>query len=119
MVINDVLLFVRVAETGSFQEAARQLSISPSQASKRIASLEEELAARLFYRSPRSISLTSAGETLLEYCRRICEMAEESRAAIGKFSKPHGRLRFSVPTCLGAETMFRGRVPPRARGHDC
>ena len=107
MITNDVLLFVTVAETASFQEAARQLSISPSQASKRIASLEEGLGARLFYRSPRSISLTSAGETLLEYYRRICEMVEESRAAIGRLSKPRGRLRFSVPTCLGAVLLPR------------
>ena len=107
MIIDDVLLFVRVAETASFQEAARQLSISPSQASKRIASLEEDLGARLFYRSPRSISLTSGGETLLQHYRRICEMVEESRAAMGKLSKPRGRLRFSVPTCLGAVLLPR------------
>ena len=117
MITSDVLLFVRVAETASFKEAARQLSISPSQASKRIASLEDDLGARLFYRSPRSISLTSAGETLLEYYRRIYEMVEESRAAIRKLSKPSGRLRFSVPTCLGAallpklHTDFAKRYP--------
>jgi DNA-binding transcriptional LysR family regulator len=117
MITSDVLLFVRVAEAASFKEAARQLNISASQASKRIALLENDLGARLFYRSPRSISLTSAGETLLEYYRRICEMVEESRAAIGKLSKPSGRLRFSVPTCLGAallpklHTDFAKRYP--------
>jgi len=105
MITSDVLLFIRVAETASFKEAARQLNISPSQASKRIAWLEADLGAQLFYRSPRSLSLTSAGETLLEYYRRIYEMVEESRAAIGKLGKPHGRLRFSVPTCLGAALL--------------
>lgn len=105
MINSDVLLFVRVAETASFKEAAVQLNISASQVSKRIASLEDDLGARLFYRSPRSISLTRAGETLLDYYRRIHEMAEESRAAIGKLSKPSGRLRFSVPTCLGAALL--------------
>ena len=105
MITSDVLLFVRVAETASFKEAARQLIISPAQASKRIASLESEPGTRLFYRSPRSISLTSAGETLLEYYRRIHELAEESREAMGRLSKPRGRLRFSVPTCLGASLL--------------
>jgi DNA-binding transcriptional LysR family regulator len=105
MITSDILLFVRVAETGSFREAARQLIISPSQASKRIASLEEQLGTQLFYRSPRSVSLTSAGETLLDYYRRICAMAEESRAALGKLGVPSGRLRFSVPTCLGAALL--------------
>lgn len=107
MISSDVLLFVRVAETGSFKEAARQLIISPAQASKRIASLEEQLGAQLLYRTPRSISLTSAGETLLDYCRRICAMVEESRAAIGQLSAPSGRLRFSLPTCLGAALLPR------------
>jgi DNA-binding transcriptional LysR family regulator len=107
MITSDVLLFVRVAETGSFKEAARQLLVSPSHVSKRIAFLEEQLGAQLFYRTPRSLSLTSAGETLLEYYRRICAMVEESRAAIGKLSVPSGRLRFSVPTCLGAALLPR------------
>ena len=102
MITSDILLFVRVAETSSFKEAARQLNISASQASKRIASIEDEHGARLFYRTSRNISLTSAGETLLEYYRRIYQMIEESRSAIGQLSKPCGRLRFSVPTCLGA-----------------
>ena len=107
MATSDVLLFVRVAETVSFKEAARQLSISPSQASKRIASLESDLGVRLLYRTPRSISLTSAGETLLDYYRRIHELVEESRKAIGKLNQPRGRLRFSVPTCLGATLLPR------------
>lgn len=107
MISSDILLFVRVAETASFKEAAKQLSISASQASKRIVSLEDELGARLLYRNPRSISLTSAGETLLEYYRRIHEMIEESRAAIGRLSKPSGRLRFSIPTCVGAALLPR------------
>lgn len=105
MISSDVVLFVRVAESASFKEAARQLRISPAQASKRIASLESDLGARLLYRNPRSLSLTSAGETLLEHCRRLCELAEESRAAIGRLGKPQGRLRFSVPTCLGATLL--------------
>lgn len=107
MVTNDVLLFVRVAETASFKDAAMQAGISTSQASKLIASLEKRLGVQLFYRSPRSLSLTSAGETLLHYCRRICEVVEESREALDRHSKPAGRLRFSVPSCLGAALLPR------------
>jgi DNA-binding transcriptional LysR family regulator len=106
MVTADILLFVRVAETLSFKEAAQQLRLSPSQASKRIASLEEELHTRLIYRSPRSISLTSAGETLLAHYRRIYDMVEEARVAVEHLNnEPLGRLRFSVPTCLGAALL--------------
>jgi DNA-binding transcriptional LysR family regulator len=106
MITGDILLFVRVAESLSFKEAANQLRVSPAQASKRIASLEEALHTRLIYRSPRSISLTAAGETLLERYRRICEMVEEARVAVENLhNQPRGRLRFSVPTCLGATLL--------------
>ena len=101
--IADVLLFVRIAETLSFKDAAKHLSISRSQASKRIAALEDELGAALIYRSPRSISLTSAGETLFAHYRRIFDMMEEARLAVEHLTNaPIGRLRFSMPTCLGS-----------------
>jgi DNA-binding transcriptional LysR family regulator len=103
MIIADVLLFVRIAETLSFKEAAKHLSISRSQASKRLAALEDELGTTLIYRSPRSISLTSAGETLFAHYRRIFDMMEEARLAVEHLSNaPIGRLRFSMPTCLGS-----------------
>lgn len=101
MVILDVILFVRIAETLSFKQAAKQLSISRAQASKRIAALEYELGAPLIYRSSRSISLTSAGETLLEYYRRVFQTMEEAKAAVEHLrASPAGRLRVSLPTCL-------------------
>ena len=103
MIIADVLLFVRIAETLSFKDAAKHLSISRSQASKRVAALEDELGTTLIYRSPRSISLTSAGETLFAHYRRIFDMMEEARLAVEHLSNaPIGRLRFSMPTCLGS-----------------
>jgi DNA-binding transcriptional LysR family regulator len=103
MMIADVLLFVRIAETLSFKEAAKHLNISRSQASKRIAALEDELGTTLIYRSPRSISLTSAGETLFAHYRRIFDLMEEARLAVEHLSNaPIGRLRFSMPTCLGS-----------------
>jgi DNA-binding transcriptional LysR family regulator len=106
MIISDVLLFVRIAETLSFKEAAKHLGISRSQASKRIAALEEELGTTLIYRSPRSISLTNAGETLFGHYRRIFDMMEEARLAVEHLSNaPIGRLRFSMPTCLGSALL--------------
>jgi DNA-binding transcriptional LysR family regulator len=103
MMIADMLLFVRIAETLSFKDAAKHLSISRSQASKRIAALEDELGTTLIYRSPRSISLTSAGETLFAHYRRIFDMMEEARLAVEHLTNaPIGRLRFSMPTCLGS-----------------
>jgi len=108
MIILDVVLFVRVAETLSFKQAAKQLSISRAQASKRIAALECELGVPLIYRSSRSISLTSAGETLLDYYRRVFQTMEEARLALEYLRiAPAGRLHFSLPTCLWAALLPR------------
>jgi DNA-binding transcriptional LysR family regulator len=116
MLISDILLFVRIAETLSFKEAAQHLNISRSQVSKRIAALEEGLGTLLIYRSPRSICLTSAGETLLGYYRHIFETIEEAKVAVENLSNTcGGRLRFSMPTCLGAALLPKlyGEFLPR------
>jgi DNA-binding transcriptional LysR family regulator len=108
MIISDILLFVRIAETLSFKEAAEHLGMSRSQVSKRIAALEDDLGTRLIYRSPRSISLTSAGETLLRYYRQIFDTMEQARCALDTLSKTcGGRLRFSLPTCLATQLLPR------------
>jgi DNA-binding transcriptional LysR family regulator len=108
MVILDVVLFVRIAETLSFKQAAKQLSISRAQASKRIAALEYEIGAPLIYRSSRSLCLTSAGETLLEYYRRVFQTMEEARVAVEHLrTAPAGRLRVSLPTCLWVPLLPR------------
>jgi DNA-binding transcriptional LysR family regulator len=108
MIISDVLLFVRVAETLCFKAAAEYLNISRSQVSKRIAALEDELGTRLIYRSPRSISLTSAGETLLRYYRQVFETMEEAKFALEHLNTTcAGRLRFSLPTCLAGALLPR------------
>ncbi len=108
MIISDILLFVRIAETLSFKEAAEHLGMSRSQVSKRIAALEDDLGTRLVYRSPRSISLTSAGETLLRYYRQIFDTMEQARSALENLSKTcGGRLRFSLPTCLATTLLPR------------
>jgi DNA-binding transcriptional LysR family regulator len=106
MDMENILLFIRVADALSFKDAAKHLNISRSQASKRIAALEQELGTPLIYRSPRSISLTSAGETLLAYYRRIFAMLEEARTAVEHLhDAPMGRLRFSLPTCLVSQLL--------------
>lgn len=108
MLADDALLFVRVAETRSFKEAARQLRVSQSHVSKRIAQLEQQLGTALIYRSSRSISLTAPGETLLDHCRLICDLAREAKTAVEELSgSPTGRLRLSVPTCIGAALLPR------------
>ena len=76
---DDALLFVRLAESLSFKDAAKELSISRSAASKRIAQLEKELGVTLISRNPRKSTLTRAGLLVLERCRAICASVEDAR----------------------------------------
>ncbi|MFI5336450.1 MAG: LysR family transcriptional regulator, partial [Opitutales bacterium] len=63
--------FAAVAETGNFTKAAARCNISQPSLSQQIINLEEELGKKLFHRLGRKISLTPAGQVLLERSRRI------------------------------------------------
>ena len=62
--------FIRVAETESFSRAASALHKTPAAISYRIKTLEEHVGTQLFLRTTRSVSLTLAGQHLLEQCRQ-------------------------------------------------
>ena len=69
MAINElrcVSTFIKAAELGSLRKAAQALGISPQAASKALGQLEAHLDARLFHRTTRAMSLTDAGQRLLE-----------------------------------------------------
>lgn len=69
MAINElrsVSTFIKAAELGSLRKAALDLAISPQAASKALAQLEKHLGVRLFHRTTRVMSLTDAGQRLLE-----------------------------------------------------
>ena len=64
--LKDLMAFLVVAEEGSFTRAAARLGMSQSSISLVIRGLEARLGLRLFARTTRSVSLTPAGERLLE-----------------------------------------------------
>lgn len=69
MAINElrsVSTFIKAAELGSLRKAAVELNVSPQAASKALAQLEKHLGLRLFHRTTRVMSLTDAGQRLLE-----------------------------------------------------
>src|ERR1700722_12409201 len=96
--LNALSVFVRAAETRSFTDAGRRLSVSSSAVGKTISRLEDRLGVRLFHRNTRSITLTPEGELFLESCRRI--FSEISKIEV-EFSQskatPKGRFKVSLP----------------------
>lgn len=95
-------IFVRVAETGSFADTARQLNMSAPAVTRAVAALEELIGARLFVRTTRSVKLTEAGGRYVEDCRRILsDIAEAEASAGGAYATPSGTLTVTAATLFG------------------
>ena len=91
-------IFVQVAEAGSFVGAAQRLGLTASAVGKAIARLEDEMGARLFHRSTRSMALTEEGSFFLETCRRIQSEYEQAQIQLSRSqASPRGQLRVSLP----------------------
>jgi DNA-binding transcriptional LysR family regulator len=104
--LDDIALFVRVAELGTLSAAARERDISVSQVTRSLARLEGHCGARLMHRSTHGLSLTDEGDTLLGYGRRLLETAVELSGELsGKLSGPSGWVRVSVSQVV-AETVI-------------
>jgi DNA-binding transcriptional LysR family regulator len=100
--LRALRVFQSVAEHGGFAAAARQLRISPSKATRVIASLEDHLGAPLLRRSTRAVSLTDAGRDYLVACRRLlAELDEADRLVAGEAVRPRGLLAITAPVQFG------------------
>lgn len=96
--LNDMMLFVEVAKTLSFRQAAEITGIPNSTLSRRISGLEEALGLRLLHRTTRTIELTEAGQIYYERCRHIVEEAKLVHEELGEIvESPRGLLRASLP----------------------
>ena len=69
--------FLTTAEHKSITSAAKKLYITPTALMQQINLFEEELGFKVFFRSPKGVSLTQAGKLLYEGC---LELKHESNA---------------------------------------
>lgn len=99
--------FVRVVEAKSFAAAAAQLGMTPSGVSRAVSRLEEQLGARLLFRSTRSLRLTDDGASFHARCKEILADLAEATEALGYASrKPTGKLRIGVPAAVGRTVII-------------
>lgn len=99
--LNDLVLFAAAVEHGGFAAASRRLGVPKSTISKRVAELEEELSARLIYRTSRSFALTDLGREFYEHARAVVIETEAAEAVVRRRQvEPSGivRITASVPT---------------------
>ena len=100
--LQAMRIFAKVAESGGFAEAARQLEVSPPVVTRAVAALETAISARLLTRTTRLVKLTETGARYLADCRRIlAEIAEAESAAAGSYARPIGSLTVTAPVLFG------------------
>jgi DNA-binding transcriptional LysR family regulator len=103
--LQQLRYVVAVAELGNFTRAAERCFVVQSALSHQIAKLEQELGARLFHRTSRSVALTPAGVALLPAARECLRAAERARTEVGAaIGEIRGRLVVGmIPTAAAVD----------------
>lgn len=95
---NDLLLFARVVEDGSFSRAAERLGMPKSTLSRRLSALESRLGERLLLRTTRKLTVTDFGHAVLSHAQQVTAEVEAALAlSQHRQAEPSGRLRISIP----------------------
>lgn len=102
MNLDDVRIFLAVAECGSLSAAARSIGESPLAVSRKLAALEDKLAARLISRNTRASTLTSEGRKFLPYAQAMIKTQTEALESLAEdVEQIAGPLRITAPTLFG------------------
>jgi DNA-binding transcriptional LysR family regulator len=95
--LNQLVIFAKVVETGSFTAAGRQLGLPKSTVSRKIAQLEERFGVQLLVRTTRKLAMTDVGAAFYERCSRISAQVDEVERAFDDLrAEPSGLLRVAV-----------------------
>jgi DNA-binding transcriptional LysR family regulator len=106
--LDDVQIFVKVAQFESISRAARSLGMPISTVSRRLSVLESKLGVSLLRRTTRRVSLTAQGSEYFNQCREPLTLLEEAERVLTLGQKtPEGMLRMSVPVILGQEPFLK------------
>jgi DNA-binding transcriptional LysR family regulator len=98
---NDLMLFARVVDEGSFSRAAARAGMPKSTVPRRISLLEAQLGERLLLRTTRKLTVTDFGHNVLEHAHQVlAEVSAASELALQRQSQPCGRLRVSMTADL-------------------
>jgi DNA-binding transcriptional LysR family regulator len=108
MDLEQLKAFVRVADLGSFTQAAEQLGQAKGKTSQAVRALEGKLGTRLLVRTTRSVRLTPEGEEFLQRSRVLLEEAEQLE---GLFRQDATTLRGTVRIDLISELANSVVIP--------
>ncbi len=100
--LNDIAVFVRVAQFESFSRAAHALGMPVSTVSRKVSALEAELGVTLLQRTTRKLALTSQGRDYFNQCSEPLNLLFDAERVLTQTQKkPEGSLKISVPVALG------------------
>ena len=98
MTLRQLEVFVCVAQTGSFSDAASILYFTQPTISAHITALEEELNVELFKRSTKSVQITNEGKQLLKYATKMIDIKNAIKRDIAKTSKSKEIITIAAST---------------------
>ncbi|WP_207005314.1 LysR family transcriptional regulator [Trinickia mobilis] len=116
--LQNMRVFVRVVEAGSFTAAAQHLNTTTAHASRAVSDLETHLRTRLLNRTTRRIALTEAGERYLQRCEQILAYVDQAEAEASEaHANPSGKLKIHAMSSFGMHYVvpaigrYRQRYP--------
>lgn len=102
MDLKKLHCFIRVAEQGSFSQAAQTLDQSQSVVSRQVRQLEQDLGQTLLQRNGRGVTLTPAGQQLMEHGKGILRQVEITEQALRNGDGTYkGKVTVGMPPTLG------------------
>lgn len=105
--LNDIAVFMAVAEAGSFSAGGRISGLTRSAAGKAVARLEERLGVRLLNRTTRALSLTDEGRSFHAHGLRVIDAVDQAEASVvNPMGVPRGVLRLSAPHAFGQRVIM-------------
>ncbi|MNJ96765.1 HTH-type transcriptional regulator DmlR [compost metagenome] len=106
MDLNEVAVFVKVVQSGSFSRAASQLGMPNSTVSAKVSALEKRLGVTLLQRTTRKLHVTQAGQAFFE--RSLTALQElqvaEEEVTLNQ-GEPQGTLKITAPVGLGSSLL--------------
>jgi DNA-binding transcriptional LysR family regulator len=106
MDLNEVAVFIKVVQAGSFSRAAKLLGMPNSTVSSKVSSLEKRLGTTLIQRTTRKLNITPAGQSYFKRCIQGLEEIEAAEVEIASIQgEPQGLLRITAPNELGSSVL--------------